>query len=111
MYAVSSKSVSEPFSFALFLGDLRWNDPSIECNVYFSTSKELDPIQYGLSLSDSSRYDVDGMVYNMAFKGQSVQVSELVQALENMYCGPITAEYQHLNVNMGILYCIIMEHI
>ena len=27
MYALSSKSGSEPFSFALFLGDLRWNDP------------------------------------------------------------------------------------
>ena len=28
MYALSSKSGSEPFSFALFLGDLRWNDPN-----------------------------------------------------------------------------------
>ena len=27
MYALSSKSGSEPFRFALFLGDLRWNDP------------------------------------------------------------------------------------
>ena len=27
MYALSSKSGSEPFSFALFLGGLRWNDP------------------------------------------------------------------------------------
>ena len=26
MYALSSKSGSETFSFALFLGDLRWND-------------------------------------------------------------------------------------
>ena len=30
MYALSSKSGSEPFSFALFLGDLRWNDPSMK---------------------------------------------------------------------------------
>ena len=29
MYALSSKSGSEPFSFALFWGDLRWNDPAI----------------------------------------------------------------------------------
>ena len=28
MYALSSKSGSEPFRFALFLGDLRWNDPA-----------------------------------------------------------------------------------
>ena len=28
MYALSSKSGSEPFRFALFLGDLRWNDPN-----------------------------------------------------------------------------------
>ena len=28
MYALSSKSGSEPFRFAHFLGDLRWNDPS-----------------------------------------------------------------------------------
>ena len=27
MYALSSKSGSEPFRFSLFLGDLRWNDP------------------------------------------------------------------------------------
>ena len=27
MYALSSKSGSEPFRFALFLGDLRWKDP------------------------------------------------------------------------------------
>ena len=27
MYALSSKSGSEPFRFALFLGDFRWNDP------------------------------------------------------------------------------------
>ena len=27
MYALSSKSGSEPFRFALFWGDLRWNDP------------------------------------------------------------------------------------
>ena len=26
MYALSSKSGSEPFRFALFWGDLRWND-------------------------------------------------------------------------------------
>ena len=29
MYALSSKSGSEPFSFALFFGDLRWNDPMV----------------------------------------------------------------------------------
>ena len=28
MYALSSKSGSEPFSFALFWGHLRWNDPT-----------------------------------------------------------------------------------
>ena len=31
MYAHSSKSGSEPFRFALFLGDLRWNDPKLLC--------------------------------------------------------------------------------
>ena len=30
MYALSSKSGSEPFSFALFLGDLRWNEESVQ---------------------------------------------------------------------------------
>ena len=29
MYALSSKFGSEPFRFALFLGDLRWNDPIV----------------------------------------------------------------------------------
>ena len=33
MYAVSSKSGSEPFSFALFWGDLRWNDPLSYQNI------------------------------------------------------------------------------
>ena len=27
MYVLSSKSGSEPFNFALFLGDFKWNDP------------------------------------------------------------------------------------
>ena len=33
MYALSSKSGSEPFSFELFLGDLRWNDPYMNINL------------------------------------------------------------------------------
>ena len=33
MYALSSKSGSEPLSFALFLGDLRWNDPSVTSGI------------------------------------------------------------------------------
>ena len=37
MYALSSKSGSEPFRFALFLGDLRWNDPE----GYLHTKKWL----------------------------------------------------------------------
>ena len=30
MYALSSKYGSEPFRFALFGGDLRWNDPAVK---------------------------------------------------------------------------------
>ena len=36
MNVLSSKSGSEPFSFALFFGDLRWNDP----NQYLLGSKD-----------------------------------------------------------------------
>ena len=34
MSALSSKSGSEPFSFALFWGDLRWNDPPVVQNRF-----------------------------------------------------------------------------
>ena len=34
MYALSSKSGSEPFRFALFLGDLRWNDPLAKYAIF-----------------------------------------------------------------------------
>ena len=35
MYALSSKSGSESFNFARFLGDLRWNDPILQNIVLF----------------------------------------------------------------------------
>ena len=48
MYALSSKSGSEPFSFALFWGDLRWNDPkhkysenSIRCCLIRQINSEV----------------------------------------------------------------------
>ena len=39
MYALSSKSGSEPFSFALFWGDLRWNDPDVTFTQERNNSK------------------------------------------------------------------------
>ena len=49
MYALSSKSGSEPFSFALFWGDLRWNDPDVtftqernNSKLYKNNNKLLD---------------------------------------------------------------------
>ena len=38
MYALSSKSGSEPFRFALFLGDLRWNDPVVGQPTSYATN-------------------------------------------------------------------------
>ena len=52
MYQVSSKSGSEPFSFALLLDDLRWNDPLLkhtkklgECYFLFFSEIGLKKIQ------------------------------------------------------------------
>ena len=53
MYTLSSKSGSEPFRFALFLGDLRWNDPAagpdlIPSRMLNMLAPELAPIVHAI---------------------------------------------------------------
>ena len=45
---------------------------------------ELDPSVYGLDYSTST--------------GNQTTVADLIQSLETSYCGPITAEFMHLEV-------------
>ena len=50
MYALSSKSGSEPFRFALFLGDLRWNDPKVSLLLYYMCAKRIKFLMTRLSV-------------------------------------------------------------
>jgi len=54
---------------------------------------ELDPSTYGLTLSEV--HSLEGLTH-VGLKQGSVE--ETVKLLKQLYCGPITAEFQHLEV-------------
>ena len=55
--------------------------------------KELDPAFHGLTSEDMAR---DFNTGSFAFGGDTMQLSELVNALKSTYCGSIGAEYMHI---------------
>ena len=61
-----------------------WNRDSV---------KELDPVFHGLTSEDMAR---DFHTGSFAFGGDTMQLSELVNALKSTYCGSIGAEYMHI---------------
>ncbi|XP_013778792.1 probable 2-oxoglutarate dehydrogenase E1 component DHKTD1, mitochondrial [Limulus polyphemus] len=55
---------------------------------------ELDPSRYGLSSSDDSIIQLDGLVGLEKSKGS---VQEVIEFLKKAYCGPISVEFQHMS--------------
>ena len=59
----------------------------------FRSTPELNPSLYGLT--DGERYDLHGILYAGA---QEASLSELQTIVSEMYCGPLSVEFQHLQV-------------
>ncbi|KAK7103395.1 2-oxoadipate dehydrogenase complex component E1-like [Littorina saxatilis] len=57
------------------------------------TSPELDLRHYGVTASDSSSVSLAGIFYG---GGNTMQISELIDHLERLYCGSLAAEFEHL---------------
>ena len=65
--------------------------------MIFSEPAELDPAIYGLN-NGSEQYKVEGIV---DMGKENATLSEIVERLEEAYCGPITAEFRHLIVSIS----------
>ena len=63
---------------------------------------ELSPRLYGLSLHDNMTYNTEGLV-NIGVS--SVSTSDLIQQLEHIYCGTLSAQFQQLSVSPSICVC------
>ena len=57
---------------------------------------ELSPSFYGLTADDGVSHKLHGILHTGQEQATTAQI---VQMLEQMYCGPITAEFQHLPVS------------
>ena len=62
---------------------------------FCSVVPELEPGLYGLSLEDLKAHDLSGVLEC----GQcSATTSQVVAILENLYCGTMAVQFQHLSV-------------
>lgn len=50
-------------------------------------------------MEDPTSYDLQGILYS---DKSAASVSEIVQMMEKMYCGPLTAEFEHIPVSDGM---------
>jgi len=66
------------------------------CVHIYSTPKELDPAEYGISAT--AVHSLDGLLHVGPAK---LQTGDLVALLEDLYCGPIAAEFLHLQVRLA----------
>ena len=55
----------------------------------------LDPGMYGLS-DEKEQFQLDGV---LALDKSEASLAEVIQALETIYCGAISAEFLHMQVN------------
>jgi 2-oxoglutarate dehydrogenase complex dehydrogenase (E1) component-like enzyme len=63
----------------------------------FRDIEELNPALYDISLSSKDKFDYEGLLHNDSSKQGTV--SNIVEQLEKLYCGPLTAEFEHLPVS------------
>ena len=61
-----------------------------------STPKELDPAQYGISAT--AVHSLDGVLH---VGPDRLQTGDLIALLEDLYCGPVAAEFLHLQVSIS----------
>ena len=66
--------------------------------LFCSTSKELDPAQYGISAT--AVHSLDGILH---VGPDRLQTADLIALLEDLYCGPIAVEFLHLQVSFYLL--------
>lgn len=57
---------------------------------------ELDPALYGIETGRT--YDVEGLISGWESNSR-VDIRSLVQRLDEIYCGPVAAEFLHLEVS------------
>lgn len=60
-----------------------------------STPKELDPAQYGVAAN--TMHSLGGILH---VGPDRLLTGDLVALLEDLYCGPVAVEFQHLQVNV-----------
>jgi len=60
-----------------------------------STPKELDPAQYGVAAN--TMHSLCGILH---VGPEKLLTGDLVALLEDLYCGPVAVEFQHLQVNI-----------
>lgn len=64
--------------------------------MYFSPDiAELNPLTYGLDASSVLEFELEGLTY---FGPKHGSVNDIVRHLKRIYCGPLTVEFQHLQV-------------
>ena len=69
--------------------------------VLYSEIPELDPKMYGLSLTSSQLHSLEGIV---SCGQTTASTEEVIKELENLYCGPISVEFQHISVGIPLDY-------
>lgn len=66
---------------------------------------EINLQSYGLSTDSIEEFDIEGMLGS----GQSkTTIPQLVNTLESIYCGPIAAEFDHLQVHYISDSCVLL---
>ena len=64
-----------------------------------SAPPELGLSLYGLSTESSNQFNVEGIIGTNQTR---LTTTELVNTLEEIYCGPIAVEYDHVQVHVYI---------
>ncbi len=73
-------------------------------NSYSSEPVELNPGLYGLTASD--QFDLSEV---LATSRDGASLEEAVATLEGLYCGPLSAQFQHLAVGQECVQWLLSE--
>ena len=77
-------------------------------SLFYSTPRELSLSQYGVSLDSQETVETAGLVQGL---GSRATINEVITKLEEVYCGSVAAEFQHIPVSIlkinGIIYSTI----
>ena len=79
----------------------------LQVTITFRVVEDLDVSMLGLSATDDSVYNVQGILNNGMTTGS---LNQIVEELEKMYCGPLAVEYQHIPVSR-FYDCLHCQHL